>query len=151
MSPTALLWIQICAGIGWLLFAGLASNLWKMLRDGSARRAWSVVQGKITVSQAGGSPTHPTHGGVADTGIVIRYHYRVGEKDYEGDGARVGGKSRTMGLLAKALLKQYPEGRDVDVYYDPANPATRTARERLMTAGIADVTVMAGAPQVAAA
>jgi uncharacterized protein involved in exopolysaccharide biosynthesis/Mrp family chromosome partitioning ATPase len=37
------------------------------------------------------------------------------------------------------------------VAIDPANPATRTARERLMKAGIADVTVMAGAPQVIAA
>ena len=37
------------------------------------------------------------------------------------------------------------------VTIDPANPATRSARERLMTAGIADVAVMAGAPQVIAA
>jgi hypothetical protein len=34
---------------------------------------------------------------------------------------------------------------------DPANPMTRFARERLMMAGFADVTLMAGAPQAAAA
>jgi hypothetical protein len=34
---------------------------------------------------------------------------------------------------------------------DPASPATRSARERLMMAAFADVTLLAGAPQVVAA
>ena len=37
--------------------------------------------------------------------------------------------------------------RAVLVAADPANPATRAARERLMMAGFADVTLMAGMPQ----
>jgi Mrp family chromosome partitioning ATPase len=41
--------------------------------------------------------------------------------------------------------------RAVLVTADLANPATRAARERLMMAGFADVTLMAGMPQVAAA
>ena len=41
--------------------------------------------------------------------------------------------------------------RAVLVAADPANPATRAARERLMMAGFADVTLLAGAPQAAAA
>jgi len=41
--------------------------------------------------------------------------------------------------------------RAVLVAADPANPATRAARERLMMAGFADVTLLAGTPQVAAA
>ena len=41
--------------------------------------------------------------------------------------------------------------RAVLVAADPANPATRAARERLMMAGFADVTLLAGAAQVAAA
>jgi succinoglycan biosynthesis transport protein ExoP len=41
--------------------------------------------------------------------------------------------------------------RAVLVSGDPANPATRAARERLMMAGFADVTLMAGANQAAAA
>jgi uncharacterized protein involved in exopolysaccharide biosynthesis/Mrp family chromosome partitioning ATPase len=42
-------------------------------------------------------------------------------------------------------------GRAVLVAADPANPSTRAARERLMQAGFADVSLMAGAPQAAAA
>ncbi len=41
--------------------------------------------------------------------------------------------------------------RAVLVAADPANPATRAARERLMMAGFADVTLLAGASQTAAA
>jgi uncharacterized protein involved in exopolysaccharide biosynthesis len=41
--------------------------------------------------------------------------------------------------------------RAVLVAADPTNPATKAARERLITAGITDVTLMAGAPQVIAA
>ena len=41
--------------------------------------------------------------------------------------------------------------RAVLVAADPASPATRSARERLMMAGFADVTLLAGAPQVVAA
>ena len=41
--------------------------------------------------------------------------------------------------------------RAVLVAADPANPATRAARERLMMAGFADVTLLAGAAQAAAA
>jgi hypothetical protein len=60
---------------------------------------------------------------------MMRYQYRVGAKDYEGDGFQIGGKSRAVGLIAKALIKKYPEGRSVDVYYDPADPA-RSALEQ---------------------
>src|SRR5664279_2446874 len=41
--------------------------------------------------------------------------------------------------------------RAVLVAADPANPATKVARERLMRAGIAEVTLLAGTPQVVAA
>src|SRR5450631_1682732 len=41
--------------------------------------------------------------------------------------------------------------RAVLVAADPANPAAKVARERLMRAGIAEVTLLAGAPQVVAA
>ena len=58
-----------------------------------------------------------------------------------------------VGSAADIALERFAPlaAHAVLVAIDPANPATRTARERLMTAGIADVTVMAGAPQVIAA
>ena len=121
LSPTALLWTQIVAAICSGLALLLLRAIWKNLRDRS--RSWSKTRGRVAVSQAGAAPTHPAQGNVTETGVVIRYRYRVGDKDYEGDPAQIGGKSRAMGLMAKALLKNFPEGKEVDVYYDPSNPA----------------------------
>ncbi len=58
-----------------------------------------------------------------------------------------------VGSAADVALERFAPlvAHAVLVAIDPANPATRTARERLMMAGIGDVTVMAGAPQVIAA
>src|SRR6476646_8883465 len=117
LSPTALLWTQIAAAICSGLALLLLRAIWKNLRDTS--RSWSKTRGKITVSQAGATATHPGHGNVTETGVVIRYRYQVGGKDYDGDPTQIGGKSRAMGLMAKALLKNFPAGKEVDVYYDP--------------------------------
>jgi hypothetical protein len=129
LSTTALIWTLVAAAVCWFIAINQIYALWKSVGDGSARRHWSVVQGKITISRLGVSPTHPSGLDPAEAGAMMRYHYRVGGKDYEGDGFRIGNKSRTVGLIAKALIKKYPEGRNVDVYYDPADPA-RSALEQ---------------------
>jgi Protein of unknown function (DUF3592) len=129
MSSTALIWTIVAAAFCWFIAVNQIYALWKSARDGSSKRRWSVTQGKITISRLGVSPTHPSGLDPVDAGATMRYHYRVGAKDYEGDGFQIGGKSRAVGLIAKALIKKYPEGRNVDVYYDPANPA-RSALEQ---------------------
>ncbi|MGA2568546.1 MAG: exopolysaccharide transport family protein [Pseudolabrys sp.] len=88
-----------------------------------------------------------------------------------GNEARVLAASPMLATMVEALVRSYDHvvidvgsaadiaverfaplaARAVLVAIDPANPATKTARERLMMAGIADVTMMAGAPQVIAA
>ena len=123
LSTTALIWTIVAAAFCWIIAINQIYALWKSVGDGSARRRWSVAQGKITVSKLGVSPTHPSGLDPAEAGAMMRYHYRVGAKDYEGDGFKIGGKTRAGGLIAKALIKKYPEGRNVDVYYDPADPA----------------------------
>lgn len=130
LSSTALIWTIVVAAVCWLIAIGQLRALYKSAGDGSAQRHWSVTQGKITVSKLGTSPTHPSGLDPAEAGAVMRYHYRVGAKDYEGDGIQIGGKSRVGGLMAKALVKQYPEGRDVDVYYDPAEPARSSLEQK---------------------
>lgn len=130
LSSTALIWTIAIAAVCWLIAIGQLRALYKSAGDGSAQRRWSVTQGKITISRLGTSPTHPSGLDPAEAGAMLRYHYRVGAKDYEGDGFKIGGKSRAGGLIAKALLKEYPEGRDVDVYYDPANPARSSLEEK---------------------
>jgi hypothetical protein len=129
LSSTALIWTAIAAAVCWFIAINQIYALWKMIGDKSSQRHWSVTRGKITISKLGVSATHPSGRDPADAGAMMRYHYRVGAKDYEGDGFQIGGKSRTMGLIAKALVKKYPAGKPVDVYYDPAAP-TKSALEQ---------------------
>jgi hypothetical protein len=129
LSTTALIWTIVAAAFCWFIAINQIYALWKSVGDGSARRRWSVAQGNVTISRLGVSPTHPSGLDPAEAGAMMRYHYRVGAKDYEGDGFKIGGKTRAGGLIAKALIKKYPEGRTVDVYYDPADPA-RSALEQ---------------------
>ena len=58
-----------------------------------------------------------------------------------------------VGSAAEVAVERFAPlaQRAVLVASDPANPATRAARERLMMAGFADVALLAGAGQVAAA
>jgi hypothetical protein len=130
LSTMALFWTALAAAVFWLLALGLARNLWTTVRDRSSVRHWSVVQGRITISKLGVSPTHPSGRDPADAGAMLRYRYRVGDKDYEGDGFHIGGKSRAMGLIAKALIKKFPEGRPVDIYYDPADPSKSSIEQK---------------------
>jgi hypothetical protein len=57
------------------------------------------------------------------------------------------------GSAADSAIERFAPlaARAVLVASDPANPATKAARERLMMAGFADVTLLSGALQVAAA
>jgi hypothetical protein len=128
LSSTALIWTMIAAAFCWFCALNQIYALWKTFRAGGPARYWSVVQGRITISKLGVTPTHPSGRDPAHAGAVLRYRYRVGDKDYEGDGFHIGRKSRAMGLLAKAMIKKFPEGRPVDVYFDPADP-TKSALE----------------------
>jgi uncharacterized protein involved in exopolysaccharide biosynthesis/Mrp family chromosome partitioning ATPase len=58
-----------------------------------------------------------------------------------------------IGSAADVAVEQFAPlaSRAVLVAADPANPAVRAARDRLMLAGFADVSLMAGAPQAVAA
>jgi hypothetical protein len=140
LSSTALIWTVIAAAICWFIAINQIYALWKMVGDKSSQRHWSVTRGKITISKLGVSATHPSGFDPADAGAMMRYHYRVGATDYEGDGFQIGGKSRTMGLIAKALVKKYPAGKPVDVYYDPADPA-KSALEPKGKGNLAGTTV----------
>jgi len=140
LSSTALMWTVIVAAVCWFLAANQIYALWKMVGDKSSQRCWSVTAGTITISKLGVSATQPAGRDPADAGAMMRYHYRVGAKDYEGDGIQIGAKSRAMGLIAKALIKKYPAGKPVDIYYDPADPA-KSALEPKGKGSLAGTTV----------
>jgi hypothetical protein len=103
-----LIWTIVVAVVCWFIAINQIYALWKSVRDGSSRRRWSVAQRKITTSGLGVSPTHPSGLDPAEAGAMMRYHDRVGGKDYEGDGFRIGHKSRAVGLIVKATDQEIP-------------------------------------------
>ncbi len=134
-KDTKLLWIYLlCAAsgigcfaaiilgqqvyLGWLLIALTpAALIWRVwrLRAGSKRRAWLSVEGVITESEVwqyrfikyGSSIFAPR----------LRYHYNLAGKAYAG-GPVIYGKTGSP----TEILRPYPPGKPITVYYDPRRP-----------------------------
>lgn len=52
----------------------------------------------------------------------IHYSYSVNSQDYEGQRVSFGGVSTNNPKDAQRVLKRYPRGKEVKVYYHPQNP-----------------------------
>jgi hypothetical protein len=116
-----LLWTQIAAGVCLLIFGGLLFNLFRMRSQMQAARNWDQVEGVITVSEVNQPPAHVSDD-LNDATAVIRYRYRVGGQDLEGDQVAIGGQPLMTRVLAGKLTARYPVGAHVDVHIDPNNP-----------------------------
>jgi hypothetical protein len=116
-----LLWTQIAAGVCLLIFASLLFNLFRMRSRMQSARSWGKVEGVITVSKVD-QPREHTSDDLNDATPVIRYRYRVGGQDLEGDQVAIGGQPLTTRVLAGRLIARYPVGAHVDVHVDPNNP-----------------------------
>ncbi len=116
-----LLWTQIAAGVCSLNFAGLVYNLVRSRQRMQAARNWDRVEGVITASEVEQPASHVSDD-LNDATPIIRYRYRAGGQDIEGDQVQIGGLPLTTRVLAGRLIARYPVGAHVDVFVDPANP-----------------------------
>ncbi|MGQ0815157.1 MAG: DUF3592 domain-containing protein, partial [Gemmatimonadota bacterium] len=55
--------------------------------------------------------------------LELRYRYHGPDQSYEGSRINFSGDTRLRLTEAKELLKRYPAGAEVEVWYDPANPS----------------------------
>lgn len=101
----------VVAGI-WLVIVMMAS-----LQEAFARRDWPTASGRIT--QAEVSQTR-------DLSPQIRYEYAIDGRSFVGsssvDFPGFGGRGNRLDVAEK-LVAQYAAGKEIDVYYDPENPA----------------------------
>jgi hypothetical protein len=88
-----------------------ARNVWLAY----ASERWPNVQGVITVSEI----SHDDE----TTGAKISYSYAVDGKPFEGSGVSFGDYSSSDSGHAHAILTKYPKGKQVQVCYQPSNPA----------------------------
>ncbi len=98
-----------------LMGSFFVKQAWKSMHETKAMQAWSQTTGTIVSSK------------VEDDGedfrLAISYHYEVGGHPYEG--GRYGQQryltEETLGKIEQ-VHRQFPEGKTVDVHYNPANP-----------------------------
>lgn len=128
MSTKTILWIVagICTVIGGLACAGTLRQLISRQRS----KSWSVAPGRITMSGITTEVQTETDGdnGPRQTtmyGVNLAYTYAVGGNDLTGTRVDwVDGIKTSYPGPARKLVEKYPVGQLVNVYYDPADPAT---------------------------
>lgn len=90
------------------------------LRTARASKKWPTVQGTITSS---GTVLMNTLQGGPATAASVKYEYEVEGKKYSADRISMGQYGTGGGGHAKAEAAKYPEGKTVEVHYDPQNPS----------------------------
>jgi len=111
-----------------LLFIGLFILLMGIAHKVIARRAkkWPVATGRIDAS---GLEALRAHGIYRSWRTVFRsrivYSYSVAGQNYTADRVTFGaGVTASLPGLVSGQARRYAEGSEVDVHYDPANPAS---------------------------
>jgi hypothetical protein len=92
---------------------------WSILRNARASAAWPTAEGIVTRSEV----THSTDADGDDTyRPEVTYEYSVQNRSYENYTIKFGENSYSSQRQAEEIGARYPLGRQVAVYYDPADP-----------------------------
>jgi len=81
--------------------------------------SWPMVKGKITYSRAEPKKVKTGH----EYRPSVKYAYTVDGTSYKGNRITASDVYQKTLSGAKDILKKYPTGGEVSVYYDPADPA----------------------------
>lgn len=118
----ACLLIVCCiSAFGFGLFA-YAAGAWAWYR-GMQTESWPAVEGIINGSKIVEITRHdPDTGSVTNFKVDVSYSYDVGDVQYQGDTIQFGAMTHDRRSDAELELKNYPTGRTVQVFHDPAGP-----------------------------
>ena len=102
------------------------SNTKKVEAMQADSQTWPAVKGKVVKSRVEVSGTEYT-----TVSPHIVYKYAIGGNEYQSQQVRIGDQVLTLYSSRDCydLVELYPVGTEVDVYYDPRNPA-QSALER---------------------
>jgi hypothetical protein len=120
ISFPVLVGTRISAALLLLLVVAQGYSIWRAYKQTGASRSWPTTEGTIVESylDPSGRERRP------DRSSMIRYRYRVGDRDYEGDRVQL----PTWLLSPRRPVAGYPVGRRVDVHYDPQDPGNAVLR-----------------------
>lgn len=122
LDPSQLLWTRVAAGVCAVLAGLFVAGLVRQRGRLKTAESWSKIEGEIVASEVDQPASHVSDD-LNDATPIIRYRYRVGGKDFQGDQIRIGGHPLTTRILAMRLTARYPVGARVDVNVDPDDPA----------------------------
>lgn len=94
--------------IGWVCYSALLSF---------QSYSWNSARGKVTESRIKRSYSKDS-----SDQLIIRYQYQVKGKTHYSDRIHFGDFSMLFGMSKRSVVKRYPKGKSVDVYYNPDNP-----------------------------
>ncbi len=127
-------------GLVFLLLGGFE------IREGLKTQDWIAASGKILSSEVVSGRSRrpgsmPKSGGGRSYSVAIRYRYEVSGATFEGDRVSFGNQSFKKRSKAQKLKDQYPRGKEVEVFYDPASPNSSVLRKGI---GLSWVAVLLG-------
>jgi len=108
--------------LGSVFFIAIGVDSTRLARES---RSWPAVEGEIVRSEIVEevSTTNPGRGSRTYR-PVIRYRYRVGDADFDGERVALGEYATENRADAEAVVQRYPPGRRLPVHYRPETPAS---------------------------
>ena len=85
---------------------------------GKKSAAWPAVKGKMTYARAVPATVNKKQ----EYRLSVKYRYTVDGKSYTGERVTASDNYQKTRSLANDVLKKYPVGGEVSVYYNPADP-----------------------------
>ncbi len=102
-------------------------------RQVSHARNWATTTGTVTKSKVRSHRNRSSDGDSFESMPLVTYEYTVADKNYQG--TKVNFAEKISGEEIASTLNKYPEGKIVQVYYNPANPS-EAVLERELPSGI---------------
>jgi len=124
-APPAMAWflkrifppVFAAVGVGMLVIGVIG------LRQAAASRDWPTTQGVIVSSAVERVRRNdPDRGFTTTFHARISFNYSVGGEPYTGDRVGFGDYGSNTNHHARSVVRQYPVGSQVTVYYDPNRP-----------------------------
>jgi hypothetical protein len=141
MAAVSIIYILLCALAIILIFGGIGvflviSSL-RNQKKAEVSKSWPGTAGTILRTEVKQSQGTADEQGVSQTSYYpfVEYDYFAGGQSYRSDKIAFGAR-RTYNSQSEAasILSKYPEGGQVQVYYNPANPS-EAVLERKPAAG----------------
>jgi hypothetical protein len=113
--------VMVFAGIGaFLIYYSFRSR-----KKADASQGWPSTNGLVTEARVSHSTSTDADGEAQDSySPQVRYHYSIAGQEYEGSKISFGmQQSFSSRSKAEQALTSFPQGSQVALYYNPANPS----------------------------